>query len=379
MSRPIQVVQIVSRMDRGGAESWLMNVWRRIDRARFAFTFCTMNGEPGVFDAEIRSLGGRVVPCTLDAARRPFAEGLTTVLQDVRCDVVHCHLLFFAGRVLPLANRAGVATRIAHSHTTQDGRPNGLLRRAYRWRMRRTIRSHATHGIGCSAAAADYLFTADWRGRPGYSVIPCGIDPAAFRETVDQTELRETLDIPADATVVGHVGSFRPPKNHSFLLRVVAAMIRKAPRIHLVLVGDGPLRPEMEKLANELAIGRNTHFVGVRGDVPVLMKNLFELFLFPSLYEGLPLGLVEAQCAGLPSLTSNAVTEEVVVVDGLVQRMPLALGPELWADRALEILDGQRAEPVVAMRAIEAGPFNIESSVTSLSELYAGRSPSSTS
>jgi glycosyltransferase involved in cell wall biosynthesis len=223
--------------------------------------------------------------------------------------------------------------------------------------------------------AADYLFTPSWRRWNGYTVATCAIDTSAFQATVDRSQLCKSFGISPRVRIVGHVGNFRYGniKKHDFLLHIVAAMLGKREDIHLVLVGDGPLKPEIESLANKLGISDHVTFAGGRDDVPVLMKNLFDLLVLPSQYEGLPLVIMESQCAGLASLISDVITLEVTVIDELVERQSLKVGPEIWAERAFEILERPPYDKDKALMQIEKSKFGIASSVKFLSELYSGK------
>ena len=169
-----------------------MDVWRHIDRDRFHFTFCSLSGKPGVFESEIISLGGRIILCPICQGYRTFAKRFTEILDEIRYAVVHSHMLFFSGLTLRLAARKGVPIRIAHAHTTQQDGERHIRRRLYTWAMRHSIRRYATRGIGCSAQAADFLFTPSWRTQTAYHVIPCGIDPARFRRVVNRSKLCES-------------------------------------------------------------------------------------------------------------------------------------------------------------------------------------------
>ncbi len=372
MSKRREIIQVVSKMDVGGVETWLMHVLRHIDRNRFHFIFCTASHELGFFGKEIRSLGGDIVHCPAKNGYRRFAKQFVSILNKVKPDVVHSHFLFLSGLVVRLAKNTGVPIRIVHSHASRDGHPDSVRRFFYRWLMRRCIRKYATHGIGCSAKTADYLFAPDWRNRNGYQVATCAIDTVPFRKPVDRVKLLRKFDIPANAKIVGHIGGFRHVKNHKFLLQV-AAEIRKHEDIHLFLVGDGPLRSEIEMLANGLGISSHVTFAGVRDDVPALLEGLFDLLIFPSKLEGLPLVVVESQAAGVPCLISDVITAEVTVIPELIHRESLNTGPKVWAERALELLSQAPYDEAQALQRIENSKFSISSSVGFLTKLYLGQ------
>ena len=370
VAQPRQILHVLGRMARGGVETWLMNLLRHVDRSRFQFTFCVLFETPGDFDDEIRSLGCRVVVCNVRQSRRAFAKQFVGLLRELAPDVLHSHGLFSTGYLAKLAAQARVPTRIAHLHSTRDGHPNTLGRRAYRWLMRRYIWKYCTHAIGCSSAAADYVLSPGWRRHSRFTVLPCGIDTSIFGQPHDRVALGAALDVPPDRMVIGHVGSFREVKNHAFMVRVMQALLRKDAKVHMVFVGDGPLRAEIQ--AQVQAAGQAEHFTfaGLRGDVPVLMENVFDLFLMPSFYEGLPVVTTEAQCAGLPCLLSDVITREATVINDLVHWQALDAGAEVWADQVLEILRQPHYDPQEALVAVRQSPFNIETGVRLLCELY---------
>jgi glycosyltransferase involved in cell wall biosynthesis len=372
MGQAREVMQVVTRMDPGGVEVWLMRILRAIDRSRFHFTFCATSPKPGFFDQEIRSLGAGRVVCPVRSGPWWFARRFRSILSQLRPDVVHSHGLFFSGYVLRLAQRAGVPIRIAHSHDTHDGHRSSLARRAYRWLMRRYIWEHSTHALGCSSQAADWLFSPRWRGRPNFHILPCGIETRAFGQPVDRGALFDELGIPRDRKIIGHVGNFRTPKNHPLVVRLLEAARKKGANVHLVLVGSGEPRAQIETLVRELGQGERVTFTGARGDVPRLMEGLFDLFVLPSWWEGLPVVAVEAQCAGLPCLLSDAITREVEVVEGLVHWQSPHAAAEAWAERALQLLAQPRYDRQRALETVRNSVFSIQAGMRMLSELYAG-------
>ena len=365
-----EVLHVVGSMKRGGAETWLMHVLRRMDPERVRFTFCALDDRPGSLEGELRALGGRVVVCSIRQPRRQFARQFREILRSVRPDVLHSHVMFTTGYLARIARDEGVPVRIAHAHNTRDGHPSSWRRGAYRWLMRRFIGAYCTHGIGCSGAASDFVFSPGWPAWPGFRVMPCGVDTTAFGRPGDRDAMRARFGVPPDSAIVGHVGSFRHQKNQAFAVRVVHALLRRGADVQMVFVGDGPLRAEAEVEAGRSGYRERFTFAGERGDVAAIMESLFDLLVFPSRYEGLPLVLLEAQCAGIPCLISDAVSDEATIVPLLVRRESLASAPEVWADRALELLKGPRYDRGLALRTVRGSKFDIADNVRQLTELY---------
>ena len=168
--------------------------------------------------------------------------------------------------------------------------------------------------------------------------------------------------------VVGHVGRFCEPKNHEFLLEVFAAASRRCEALRLLLVGDGPLRPAMEKQARALGVAERVIFAGLRRDVPWLMRDVFDLFCLPSRHEGLPLVLMEAQAAGCQVLISDVITEEADILAEQMHRLPLAAGVTRWADTLLALAALPRASG--ALERVGQSAFNITHSIAALQAFY---------
>lgn len=371
---PVRVLHVVARMNRGGVETWLMQVLRNVDPARVRMDFLVTRGEAGHYDDEIRALGSAVIAC--DAPSRPdrFARRFLSILRDRGpYDVVHSHLHHFSGFVLALARLAGVPIRAAHSHldTRDMDRGGGLRRRAYVSAMGAALRRYATCGFAVSAPAAEALFGVRWRDDARWGVARCGLDFGAFRAGPDETSARAELGVPADALVLGHVGRFDPQKNHALLVRIAAAAIQRDPRAFLVLVGDGPLRATIEDDARRLGIRDRVVFAGVRSDVPRLLRS-FDCFVLPSVREGLPLVGLEAQGCGVPIVLSDTITRELVVIPELFTWRSPADPPESWAQAALSAAHGVRPAVAEAVAALERSEFSISRSVASLLAAYGG-------
>jgi glycosyltransferase involved in cell wall biosynthesis len=190
---------------------------------------------------------------------------------------------------------------------------------------------------------------------------------APFRSLPGRAEVRASLGLPPDATIIGHVGRFVAVKNHAFLLDVAAEILRREPRSLFVFAGDGPLRPQIEAKARSLALP--CRFLGNRPDVPAFL-GACDLFVFPSKQEGLGLAVVEAQAAGLRCLASSSVPGEAIAVPGLVDRLPLDLAVPAWAEAAISALQHPEFDRDAALSAIARSPLAIESSVRALEEVY---------
>lgn len=367
----VRILHVVGGMSAGGVETWLMHVLRHMDRKRYRFDFLTHTLASCFYDEEIRSLGCRVLPCP--DTKRPwrYAASFSRILEaNGPYDVVHSHVHHYSGFVLMLAQRVGVPIRIAHSHADLSctDRHAAWLRRLYLWGTERLIRRHATVGLACSRLAALALFGKGWERDSRLSVLPYGIDLAPFSCSVDHAAIRREFGIPDDAFVVGHVGRFARQKNHVFLVDIFYELALLNPQARLLLIGTGPLRKPIEEKVAKLNLTGKVIFAGVRADIPRVMLGAMDVFLFPSLYEGLPIVLIEAQAAGLPCVVSDRVSPEASIVPGLTTVIDLKMHASAWAQvLAKHTRTNPPADPLVILRD---SSFNITNCVRGLEGVY---------
>jgi|HubBroStandDraft_1064217.scaffolds.fasta_scaffold15798_2 glycosyltransferase involved in cell wall biosynthesis len=371
----LRVLHALGSLDPGGVEMWLLNVARHIDRDRFQFDFCTFGSQPGLQAVEAEKLGSKVLRCPKGSNPWKFRNRFRRILREGGYDVVHSHVHLFSGAILRWANAEGVPVRIAHSHTSQDDKPNTLARQCYRSVMKSWIYRYATHGLAASRLAAAALFGENWQTDCRFRVLYYGVDLDAFRQPFVRDEVRSELGIPLDALVVGHVGRFVPAKNHRFLLEIASEIVRSRPEIHFLSIGDGPLRPEIEARAKAMGLEGKILFAGTRSDVPRLMRGSIDLFIFPSLYEGFGLSVLEAQAAGLRCLVSDAVPDEVGLSPESVEFLPASGGAALWARRVIALL-GARKNSTSAMDSMSRDKFSIQQSRLELARVYLSMQPS---
>ena len=358
MSEPKRVLQVVTHMNRGGLETMLMNYYRQMDRSRVQFDFLTHREGEKDYDAEIRALGGRIyhVPPV-----NPFGGSYLRSLDAFFAEhpeyrVVHSHLDCMSAPVLRAAKKHGVPVRLAHSHNTNQAKD---LKYPIKLWSKRKIAGEATGLFACGENAGRWMF-----GGADFRVLPNAIDAAAYRadETVRQA-VRSELDL-EDAVVLGHVGRFSEPKNHPFLIDFFAEAAKREPKARLLLIGGGEGRSAAEEKAQALGLADKVLFLGVRSDVQRLLQAV-DVFVFPSLYEGLPVSLVEAQAAGLPCVISDRVPQESVLTDG-VERLPLG-DAALWAEHVLQAAAAEKRD---TYEAICAAGFDIAQNARWLEEFY---------
>ncbi len=367
---PRRVLHVLGAMNRGGAETFVMNVFRHIDRTRVVFDFAVNTDRPGHFDQEIRALGGRIfshVAPRVCGIRRWADEFAWTLRAAGPFAAVHSHNHYFSGFVLREARRCGVPIRIAHSHNERDGCRATPSRMIYRWHARRLLLRHATHLVGCTADANRALFG---RGTRPSGVITYGIDPEVFRNVPSTArEGRHLLGLPQQAFVVGHVGRFDVQKNHAAIIDVFEAVRARTPNAILVLAGAGPLEPDVRALVERKGLSQSVVFLGVRSDVPTVLGT-FDVLLLPSLWEGFPVVLIEAQAAGVPCVVSDRVTHTADLRVVPYHSLPLSAPPSGWAAAALASAAVPRPDWSVRRDALAAFHCDVRQSVPRMTALY---------
>ena len=356
----IRVLQVVTYMGRGGLEAMIMNYYRHIDREKIPFDFLVHRQERAAFDDEIEALGGKIyrLPRLV-----PWSSSYLTALniffdEYPNYKVIHIHQDCLSSVILKTAEQHNIPVRIAHSHcASQDKNLKYPIKLWYK----RSIPKHATNLFACGKDAGDWMF-----GGAPYEIVNNAIDTAAYAyNTETRLRIRTELDL-GDKFVVGHVGRFSPQKNHMFLIEIFAALLKKEPNAVLLLVGGGEDMPKMQVKVQKLEIAEHVRFLGVRSDVADLMQAM-DVFVFPSLYEGLPVTMVEAQTSGLPCLISDKVPPECILTDGLVDAMPLSASPDEWAEKILEMRNVPRIDHHAE---IAAHGFDITTEAVKLQEFY---------
>ena len=354
---PIRILHIVTYMGRGGLETMLMNYYRSIDRTKVQFDFLIHRDFRADYDDEIEALGGRIYRLpSLNPCSRSYLGALDRFfVEHPEYRIVHSHLDCMSAIPLKAAKKHGVPVRIAHAHSSRQDRD---LKYPLKLLFKRSIPGQATQLFACGDEAGKWMF-----GTDDFRVLNNAIDAGRYRfDPKVRQEVRSELGIPADALVAGHVGRFMAPKNHGFLLRIFAELPDHA---RLLLVGDGELRAENEHLAEELGIRDRVIFAGLRRDVERMLQAM-DVFVFPSLYEGLPLSVIEAQAAGLPCLISDKVPIEGKKTD-LVTQIPLDASPAEWAGAVASAAETPRRDTLAQIR--EAG-FDIRANAEWLQQFY---------
>lgn len=358
---PIRVLQVVGLMGRGGAESMIMNLYRAIDRTKIQFDFVVHTKEEQAFDQEILALGGRIyrVPSYKVYNHLAYRRAWRDFLKNHgEYRVVHSHIRSTASIFLPIAKEFGLVT-VVHSHNTSSGA--GLANGVKNLLQRNLKREgSADYRLACGQEAGRWLF-----GDLDFQVLANAIhtDDFVFSPEI-RGKIRSQYGV-EDCFVMGNVARFHPQKNHLFLLEVFAEIYHRNPNARLMLVGDGDLRAEITQKISALKLEDGVILTGVQPNVNELLMAM-DVFLFPSLWEGLPVTMIEAQATGLHCVASrDNVTAEVAVTD-LVEFVPLEAGAVHWAERAL----GCGYERKDMRDQITDAGYDIEATATWIQEFY---------
>lgn len=366
MGSPLRVLHVVVNMNRGGAETLIMNLYRNLDRSKVQFDFLTC--KEGVFDPEIESMGGKVfrLPYVSEVGHFNYVKNLNKFFQvNNQYSIVHSHMDKMSGLILLSAKRAGIPIRISHSHNTRS--EGGLAARLYKWYIGNLIVPNSTNLFACSTIAAQWLFKEKSKSK-STKILKNGIESEKFSFCpITRSEVREELNLNDDLFVIGHVGRFCHQKNHSYLIDLFAEYNKLNNKSVLILVGDGPLRSNIEKQIKRLELTGKVMFLGIRSDIHRLLQS-FDLFLFPSLHEGLPVSLIEAQGAGLPCIITDNISKEVDLGSNLVKFIPLKNKRE-WIKTINNVADNHLGRKEIKNSLSKQG-YDIRETADNLEKFY---------
>lgn len=355
----LRVLQVVTYMGRGGLETMIMNYYRNIDRSKIQFDFLVHRQEEAAYDKEILSLGGHIYRMpVLNPFSKAYFSSLDSFFKKHRYNIVHSHLDCMSAYPLKIAQKNGVSVRIAHSHNKSQDKN---LKYPIKLLSKRLIPKYATHLFACGKEAGYWMFN----GKP-YTILNNAIDAQmyTYNEQI-RNEVREELNLTNDNFVIGHVGRFNPQKNHGFIIDVFNAVYKRDENARLVLVGSGDGQQAIEDKVKRLGLSDAVLFLGSRGDVNRVLQAM-DVFLFPSLYEGLPLSIIEAQAAGLPCIISDNVPDECIKTDRVFW-YSLGEPADFWADKIFEALKISKKD---TLSEIVASGFDIKENSRKLEDFY---------
>ena len=363
----LRVLQYAGEMNRGGLETFLMNVHRNIDRSKIQFDYMLHPDEKQDYEDEINELGG--ICHRIKVSGKPYAHYIqyrnfldSFFVQHPEYKIVHGHLYTYMPIYLNAAKRHGRIT-IAHTHATRN--PNIAIKGFLKRMMNYSVRYIADYFFACSTQAGIDNF-----GRKANAkFVPNGIDTRnyKFSENV-RTRIRNNTVMGGGAEfIVGHVGRFEHQKNHKFLIEVFHQIHSIIPNSRLWLIGRGYLEADIRAQVHSLGLDDAVDFIGVVGNVNEYLTGM-DAFIFPSVYEGLGIALIEAEASGLPCFVSEAIQDEAVVSDR-VTRMSLNESPEIWAEKIIQCR-GQNINREAYAEVVSRSGFDIRNVAKELQEFY---------
>lgn len=367
--KPIRVLVLIDQMDRTSAATMVMNYMRHIDRDKIKYDFLVNREARSDYEDEIKALGGNVYhmsPLYLNKLGQYKKQFRYFLAEHGEYDIIHSHLEERSYYALKIAKEMGIEIRICHGHS----RPTYMnWKRPIRCILKYKVRSYCTYGMACSLEVAKWLFGLD-KSQRAY-ILKNAIDTDKFRKDgIIARQVREELGL-GDNYVIGHVGRFTRHKNHKKLLDIFAELHRRIPNSKLVIVGGGNSAKEIDykekiaRRAREMQLMDAVIFTGVRDDVERVMQA-FDVFVLPSLHEGFPVTLIEAQAAGIKCVVSDEVDLQCNLT-GDMEFLPLALRSSMWANTIIRMLNRSFEDKSASVR--EKG-YDIVECAKMLENLY---------
>lgn len=338
MDKPIRILQVVRKMDMGGVQSMIMNYYKSIDRNNVQFDFLVQGNDDGFYDREIIAMGGVIHKISHIGNLFSYYKDFNEILCNNDYKIIHIHENFRNIHGLILAFKNGVPCRISHSHNSYP--EPSFTRRLFKKIISFFINRLSTHKYACSYIAADWLYGKKQKKNSDISIINNAIETKKFKfDKKSRLIKRDELNL-TDKIVIGHIGNFSLQKNHEFLIDIFNEIHLLENKAHLVLVGEGELLEKYKKKVDLLGLNEKVSFLGKRDDANQLL-HAFDLFLFPSLYEGLPVVVVEAQASGLQCVISDEISKEITITN-LVNFINLKRSTQQWAQLVIEKLDSSQ-------------------------------------
>ena len=358
----IRVLHVVGEMDRGGTETLLMTLLRILNKDKFQYDFVEQTERKCSYDDEIVELGSKIYRCpkispfSLNRYRNWWRRFYK---EHPEYAIIHGHSRGSAPIYLSEAKKAGLIT-IAHCHNNSYGRGiKGLIRQI--WQM--PLRHLADYNLACSWDSG----ISQYGKNSTFSVIKNGIDSEKFAfDPAVRKRMREEYGL-TDKFVVGNVARFVEQKNHAFLLEIFKRILDLQPSAILFLIGSGPLMDDIKRRAADLDILDKVVFSGEHSNMPDYYQ-MMDVFVLPSLFEGLGIVNIEAQCSGLPCVVSSTVAPEAGITD-LLSYQSLSNSPESWA---LSVLEKAKlfSERQSRRDEIQKNGFDIRMTAHQLQDMY---------
>ena len=341
---------ILSSMDTGGAETFLMKLYRNIDKSKIQMDFCINDPKTGLYEAEIQSMGGKIyrIPSKSDNLKE-FRKQLFSIVKDNGYKYVLRVTSNTMGFMdLKIAKAAGATVCAARSSNSSDG--EGIKSKLAHITGGLLYKKYVDVKIAPSDLAAKYTFGKKAFNKGRVQILHNGLDLDLYKfDPKANEQIRKELGIKKDAAVIGHIGRFDKQKNHDFLIDIFSAIKQQNQNAVLLMVGVGPLKKDIAEKVAALNLSDSVIFAGQREDIPKLLSAM-DLFVFPSFYEGMPNTVLEAQANGLSCIISDSITKDAAVTN-LVQYVSLNNTAQFWADLAIKSIQKHQDTAKVFIQA----------------------------
>lgn len=363
----IRVLHCFGAMNIGGAETLIMNIYRKIDKSKIQFDFLVFSKDKGFFDDEIKSLGGKIYHLDSFGILGPykFKKNLMKFLKNEKINCIHSHMDWQGGFIAEAAAKSGVERIIVHSHAVSGMYAGSVIKKIIMNRGKQLIRKYATDRLACSKDAGKDLFFED-----KFKVLNNAIDVQKFLN-IDGNKVREfknQFGIKQEDFVIGHVGSFSENKNQEFLVEILDKIRGKRQNAKLLFIGRGnEYQEKVKKIVEQKQLDQSVIFAGVQTDIADLLQ-LMDVFVFPSITEGFGISIIEAQAAGVPCVISDTIPESVDMGYGIVNRESLG-NIEDWIIDILKDNHTKLDKKIIKQKIKKKG-FDLENLVTDIQELY---------
>lgn len=372
---PVRVLHITETLTAAGIESFIMNLYRHIDRTKVQFDLLVLRNEKEFYEDEITKLGGKkywIHSGKNNTLLRILEESklLEEFLKKHEYDIVHIHYTTpLRALYLKACYRAGVSTRIYHSHSAYVSGKSNIKMAIYSY-MRRVIEKYGTDFFACSKAAAEWMYRKSLIESGKTRVIYNGIDTEKFAFNMGAREaIRKELGIVDEDFTIIHTGRFTEQKNQKFVIEVFREIRKKDKNAKLFLLGEGDLLEKVKQMVRDADLSDDVFFLGLRSNVFDYLSAA-DVYVMPSLYEGLPVAAVEAQCSGLPCVMSAYITEEIKLIEN-VKFLSLSEPASKWADIILECRNSIRK---IQNDSVRNAGYDISDVADSMEQFYKMRS-----
>lgn len=362
-----RVLHVYNVMNIGGAETFIMNVFRKIDKSKINFEFLCISPNNGTYDEEIKSLGGTIHHIENLNIKNPISliNKVTTFLKENGpFDAIHLPIQFYSGIFCICAKKAGIRQIIVHSHSASDKTINNPLRCVYLGFMRYLINKFATVKLACGKDAGDFLFGAN----SDFEVLYNGIDLSRFNDVnINETEkLRKKLKI-NNEIIIGHIGRFAPVKNHQFFITLSKQLKSKKINFKILLVGNGQEYENFKEKIRHEKLSDYFILVGQQQQTEIYY-SLFDVLVMPSLYEGFPVTMVEAMASGLNCVVSDSITKEVDIIKNRCTFLSLNDDINTWCNEIIK--KAKKNNKQTDLNVLKNSGFSIETTTKKLFDVY---------